>query len=435
MKISPIKTTNVSKNLDAKIKSKKDLTSFGVNNTQTNPNSDIDPQKSAEAMKTTFLSNVSFSGHTEKMHSTVYGTSGELCYSIDSACRYNNGSNTNPVNVIVTSKHYHPNSSVEVRYDRSREPKVYFADPQEVVADSIKSSHEFIVYDNEPKFPSLDMIRNKYFNKYYDIDLHAFCKTIYDYHERLKVLDLKELLKLTEIKEQQEKELAYAEKYKQQLEQHSTNTPWNSDKEHLNTAEYFCRINRSRLYYTNEKIDYYQNRLKNSKEQQELATTLYSILDEAGALFIERDDSYRTSIAYVWNRFGDFSTREGAIKTIQKAKEAYQTLKGNLDTTKSWRELKQNEFNLEEQNVYNYDWQYCGGRTTAEKELESLDNKIKNMEKELESIKNNIDYLEKIPKKYMSSKQNLKIVLSKLENLYPKAEKFYKENAKRLLCV
>ena len=60
--------------------------------------------------------------------------------------------------------------------------KIYIADPMEVVQNSIRHSHDYIVYDREPSFPDI--------KKGYDIsdegNLNKEFQTLQDYYERLE---------------------------------------------------------------------------------------------------------------------------------------------------------------------------------------------------------------------------------------------------------
>jgi predicted RNase H-like nuclease (RuvC/YqgF family) len=55
-------------------------------------------------------------------------------------------------------KHSYSGASVEEtvgKFHDNRTYKIYIADPREVVDDVIKKSHDYVVYDNEPKFPNI----------------------------------------------------------------------------------------------------------------------------------------------------------------------------------------------------------------------------------------------------------------------------------------
>ena len=60
---------------------------------------------------------------------------------------------------------YYPASSVEKTLGKDHsfpKNKVYFADPMEKVTQRIKDNVDFVVYDNEPSYPTLDEVRRNY---------------------------------------------------------------------------------------------------------------------------------------------------------------------------------------------------------------------------------------------------------------------------------
>lgn len=435
MKISAIETGRISAKLDSRVRAKKDLTSFGVNNNQTQPNSDIDPQKANEAIKTTFLSNVSFGGHTEH-YRTTYLTSGnftsDLAFKIDGRCWA--GKYFKRIEDAVTDSWHAPRpaSWVETTSCHNGKNQIYFTDePEEAVSDDIKSQHDFIVHWREPKFLLLNKIREKYFSNYNIDDIHSSCRDIYYYHEQLKKVVQRELSNLMKIKEQQEKELAYAEEYKQKLEQNFIEAPWEKNND-LNTAAYYCSLNRDRLSSTNEKINYYNNKMENSKTQQRLATTLYSIFEEAGPLFIERDRLYKTiTDGYMSTSYGNIRSKEGAFNALKEAKTDLNSLENKYSATNAWKTFKCSEF---EEKENNHGWRRINEREEEKKELDNLTRKLENIVAEISRLKATIKKLEEFPAQYDSTRANYKGILDKLAKLYPKVEAFYKENAKRMLC-
>ena len=61
--------------------------------------------------------------------------------------------------------YFHKNSSVEKTLgSHHSNPKniVYFADPLEPITDKIKDKVDFVVYDNEPSYPTLENVRRNY---------------------------------------------------------------------------------------------------------------------------------------------------------------------------------------------------------------------------------------------------------------------------------
>lgn len=418
MKINAIeksKQEQRSKNLPAK----KDLTSFGVSKIQEEP-TQVNTQKAEEAIKTTFLSNVSFKGHTEKIYAYCCGTSGQLSHSINS------------------SRSFHPNSSIE-RYpwrsyskDCSYTVDVYFADPEEVVSSEIKTSHEYVVSDNEPRFPSINKLKEKYFsnNSPYKEDFHKDCKIIFEYHDRLKAADLRRLVELEQEKENLEKELRVASTYKEGLADNYVENPWGHGSGEKAKASYFHGINTDRLTKLNNDIQYYKNRLARTKEQQELAVTLYNILNESGGLFILRDqlleeryDVFRIPGESYYGR--SMYKIEDVPEQLAKYQTRVNDLEQTIQTTQSWLNLRKKEA--------------AGYRTYSEKEkdrddIAELEYRIGVLTKNLNEAKRILKYIESIPEKYAQINNRLKAILHKLANNYPKVDAFYRTNARKILC-
>ena len=110
MKVSAIESSRINSIPKQKNTHKKDLTSFGVNQSC----EEIDAKKSDEAIKTTFLSNVSFKGYSvnlQAIYETI-GTSGEIRYRKPSDLP-NTPSyySKNIIEALDKDKEWHPNSS------------------------------------------------------------------------------------------------------------------------------------------------------------------------------------------------------------------------------------------------------------------------------------------------------------------------------------
>ena len=60
---------------------------------------------------------------------------------------------------------FYPNSSIEKTlgsHHSYRKDKVYFAAPMEFISDDIKERVDFVVYDNEPSYPTIDEVKRNY---------------------------------------------------------------------------------------------------------------------------------------------------------------------------------------------------------------------------------------------------------------------------------
>ena len=440
MKVSAVSEIKSSRKLNAKSPLKKDLTSFGITNTTINEPK-IDVKKSDEAVKTTFLSNVSFGGHVEVIKPEKYGTSG-CVFRVEGApsgCLSCYG----PGSALSYSKNYYPNSSIETvkepklnKYSRDYEEKdysAYFADPAENVSSEVKRKNDFIVYDNVPKYPSLETVKNKYFSETeYKEDLHQYCRTMYEYYERLKTSDNNKITQLEELKARQQKEFDEAAKYKQKYDNMYVQKPWGGDiPEEKRTADYYYHEHEKALYDTSQKIDFYKKRIEDSKAQQRLATTLYQIFDESGSAFYDRDRLYHEKKDILYVSCADYnksiylgSVNDVPARITEKEQELSET-KRDYNVTKSWLALKQREYN-EVKDKY----QSRAEANECAEEISKLEDKLKSIEKDMNMLKSMLDTLRAIPSKYKHLDEELKAVLSRLKSQYPKVENFYRHNIK-----
>ena len=383
-------------------------------------------------INTTYQSKVLFKGHTENINykRTTYNDN----YSLESSkytCSY-------PENVITSSKFYYPNSSIE-RTSCSK-LKVYFADPQEGITPEIRNTHGYIVYDNEPKFPSLEAIREKYHSYYAnDKNYNSYLKTIHEYHERLKTADNKELVSLEERRRQAQRNFEEADKYKTRYDQQFVENPWNIVPEEKEKADYYYHNAVKDLYYIDEKIKYYNDRIKYSQEQQILANDLYDILKEAEPM-IEKRNKYRKEQddLVVYQKGNKYRPHIDDSKKIPQMTEEIKSVlldkEEQLSVTKSWLDLQTREYNeLLEYRKNGYgdiekEKQY-------EKEIADIKNKIGILETDIKNVKNSLEFFKTLPKELEKREVCVQDALSKLSKLFTKVETFYKNNASKIKCV
>ncbi len=64
-------------------------------------------------------------------------------------------------NVKLYTEKFDQNRTFE-KTDNKLDTTFYVADPNETITDKIRSEHGYIVYDNEPKFPTVEQIKDKY---------------------------------------------------------------------------------------------------------------------------------------------------------------------------------------------------------------------------------------------------------------------------------
>lgn len=81
-------------------------------------------------------------------------------------------------NILAYSANFDKNRTFE-RTAEKNNTKFYVADPYETVTDEIRSKHGYIIYDNEPKFPTLEELREKYSSR--EVDAHDYFADLRDY--------------------------------------------------------------------------------------------------------------------------------------------------------------------------------------------------------------------------------------------------------------
>ncbi len=349
MKISRIgETQNINKRVQ---RVKIDTTGFGISENKDSEMS-VTNSKASEAVKNNFLSNVSFKGHTEYLTSEdvkFYSTAGLIVYKISNPKEPITFDSHNaydfrfPETAISTSVSYYPNSSIEgvidkhydVKFNKYKTDRVYFADPEEYITDSLIRDHDYIVYDNRPHYPSLDQLKANYYRNdgYNSENFGSHFNTLREYYERLELADLKEYYKLRKIQ----------------------------------TSEYIDN---------SEKINYYQNRLRDSRHQQDLALQAYYIFEESAPLFMQRDELCRKI-----NYYND--ELEYTPKAIQEQKEKLAQKEAELEKVNNYLD-KQTEFiKFQEENLASTP---LISKNYSENESEFMDRAKRNLHKQLKPI-------------------------------------------------
>ena len=64
-------------------------------------------------------------------------------------------------NIKTYTENFDKNRTFE-KTENKNSTKLYIADPHEVITDEIRAQHGYIVYDNEPPFPTLEQLEEKY---------------------------------------------------------------------------------------------------------------------------------------------------------------------------------------------------------------------------------------------------------------------------------
>ncbi len=429
MKIQAVSNQYSIKRTRQNVETKQDLTGFTQNeNTQENP---IESSKAAEAIKSNFLSKVSFKGHKEEFSKIpryssgyclnggnyIYGTSGavhtrltdpkkDLTTHNISVQRWNwdyyqdEQDNANQ-SLIRNSSSFYPNSSIEntSRYRTGyKTERVYFADPEEVVPDQTKKDFDYIVYDNRPVYPRLEDVKKNYFDydyipSYYwdnrdsSKNYGQYFKTIAEYYYRLEAADRRELEKLKKEKAEFENEYQTSAQYKHELEDKKNEFPWQNssidqDKE---KADYFYYLNEKRYNDLSQKIGYYTDRINFSKMQEQKAIQAFRIFDEVGLMFMDRDNKRKqvvdakATIDYDTQKIKEYDAQ---LQTYYPQKEE---IGEQLKIAKEWKALNDKKANSPAQS-YDNEHDYYERREREEydkKDREYAENESKNLAKKI----------------------------------------------------
>ena len=483
MKIQAVSNQNSIKKTRQNARTQQDLTGFNPNeNTQENP---IESKKSAEAIKSNFLSKVSFKGHKEEFSKIpryssgycltdanyIYGTSGAVhtrltdpkkdltTYNIRVEwCGYYNRDEQDNANqcLIRNSSSYYPNSSIEntARYRTGyKTDRVYFADPEEIVPAQTKKDFDYIVYDNRPVYPRLEDVKKNYFgydyipSYYWDcndsaINYGEYFETIADYYQRLQITDKKELKKLKTERAEFENEYQTSIVKRDEIE-NSNYAQWQKDQ-----ARYFYGINKNKYDNLTNKIAYYKNRIKTSKIQEQKALQAFEIFDEVGLMFMDRD-SKRKQVADAKATI-NYDTQK--IKEYDDQLQAYHSQQEEIDEqieiAKEWKALNDKKANAPSPNYDNENNYYerrekeeydKKDREYAENESKNLAKKIALWEDKREKINIKISQLEYCKQVSQNSIQKaqeripileaeIKRKSDEIKSYYPKMEEFYKNN-------
>ncbi len=468
MKIHAISNNYATNKSSQNTRSSQVLTSFGES--ETTAQNPVMPKVTVDAIKSKFLSNVSFQGHKEEFSNpwgvsyVNRGSSGAvhtrlsdpiMDLNTESLC----GSYTqDEINqkLIKKSSSYYPNSSIEntAKYRTGYETKrVYFADPEEVVPDQTKKDFDYIVYDNRPVYPRLEDVKKNYFgydyipSYYWDcndsaINYGEYFETIADYYQRLQITDKKELKKLKTERAEFENEYQTSIVKRDEIE-NSNYAQWQKDQ-----ARYFYGINKNKYDNLTNKIAYYKNRIKTSKIQEQKALQAFEIFDEVGLMFMDRD-SKRKQVADAKATI-NYDTQK--IKEYDDQLQAYHSQQEEIDEqieiAKEWKALNDKKANSPAQS-YDNEHDYYERREKEEydkKDREYAENESKNLAKKIAlwedklkkiNIKiNQLEYCKEVSQNSIKKAQaripileaEIKRKSDEIKSYYPKMEEFYKNN-------
>ena len=439
-----------------------DLSSFGVSSNNMQVSESIDSKLASKAIKNNYMSNVSFEGESKgySLSSVSTGTAGERRYEMDLSGRPNvretyyyypsysyssSKEKATPEEIIAETcikKHnlFHNHSSIEKTASSTK--SVYFADPEEFVSYETKSNHSHIVYDNRPEIPTLDSVKQNYFN--HEADAQNFgqlFRDIAEYYYRLEMADKRELGSLRNEKRNFTPEYNSSLEYKNDLEAKMAEFPWDVDSiaKDKEKADYFFSQNQERMNNLDQKIWYYSDRIKKSKAIQHAAIQGYRVFDEVGLKFMERDTVYRA----IKSHRAEIAEREGTPYARDQVSEGtainkkyadeIERLKAKKEVVKGYKNLKEGEL----ETAYTYD------KTRLREEITKLEKEINSINYSIRQLEEKIEYNEKIIESYQDSldrsrmraekcEQELPEMLeryqalcSEIESDYPKMEEFY----------
>ncbi len=445
MKISKISPQTVKRTRAGFPQREQDLTSFGTNEENKQPQAP-ESKNASDAIKSNFLSGISFKGQTQNIIRKTLGTAGVVAIG-----REPGYSDTRSVEEQIGSTPMsYANSSIEKTNNDYTTNRVYFADPEEVVNTQTKRDHDYIVYDNRPKYPRLENVRENYFNEERNANNYGQdFKTIAEYYYRRELADKRELQKLLDEKAGFQHEYDISAQYKNELDNKVNEYPWEPQdlKRDKEKADYFYSKNSERYEQLNQKIGYYSDRINDSKTQQKKAIEAFKIFDEVGLMFMDRDNA-RNQIQF---KRWVMKDSEAAIiknnKILKDFRKQKTDLEKQIKVAQEWKDLNEEKANAPEGDYSRYDYytahqkrqEEIAERDEAKAECERVNKKLLILNDRLNKVKLNIAQGEKSNNEHQQLIDRYRKVLPELEasfkckseeikKFYPKMEEFYRNN-------
>lgn len=454
MKINKINSFTQKKTRENSSRANQDLTSFGAaENKATSP---VHSTKAAAAIKSNFLSGVSFKGYTETIVHGKVGTAGAIAIVSDpkeaGSASFSPYSTTKEL--IGKRPGSFANSSIEETGSNNGyiTDRIYFADPEEVVNEQTKRDHDYIVYDNRPHYPRLEKVKENYEKvgqnaRNYGQDF----KTIAEYYIRREKADRKELHKLKEELKSFAPEYEESLSYKKMLDEKEEMFPWKVDavKRDREKSDYFYSLNSKKYEDLNQKIGYYELRIEDSKNQQRKAVEAYKIFDEVGLMMFDRDKMRNTLNYTASNISGTERHIENTEKNLVEMKEKAEETREKLKIAKEWKNLQVKNLNKEKENLASLErkngW-YYSEIDNSKKEIAELNNDINKfndkilrladrlikLEASIKASEDNIrscrEYIEKATAELPVLQREFDKKCSEIWSYWPKMEEFYRNN-------
>ena len=348
--------------------------------------------------------NSSFRGYTKYLNLGMYSR-----YSLsDTPSMYAGqweGEHGGDINAVLESS-MRPNSTIEKtlgNFHSKRLFNVYFADPLEYIDDEMRKKYDYIIYDNEPKYPNPDEISKTYFFEGYK-DYQKDFEEIRDYYYRLEMADRKTLSALE-----------------------------SNNAGKLSVAE------------LNEKIAYYKDRITKSQYQQWQAQECLNKYNSAKDLINKKDRvasdingmefMLKNNEMFIYDCKKDIeevtAEKKGCLKEQKlfdsKLKNYEQIIKNNEVLTQLYEKKNERFFDKSNSETEN---------NFAKKQIKRLNDIVNNLQKNIDSTNETLEKLkEKLadylthpkiyPGKIAAKKNELVDIKAKLIPLFDDLKLFY----------
>ena len=450
MKINKIDSlnTNTKRTRSNFPRTNQDLTSFGA--AERGAASPIHSKKAAEAIKSKFLSGISFKGHTEFVKHEKIGTSGYYFLSEDPNNVYSGSKDSHSMRLLIGARpSSHADSSIEETRARNgyTTNRVYFADPEEAVNEQTKKDHDFIVYDNRPHYPRPEQVRENYKMPGKNaVNYGQNFKTIAEYYVRREKADRKELEKLKGELKAFMPEYEQSVNYKKMLDEKEELFPWEvkdvtSDRE---KSDYYYDLNTKKYNDLTQKIGFYQERIEDSRVQQKKAIEAFKIFDEVGLIMMDRDNARFQIMQRIHNEIKPAKIIIArAEKSIESLLEQQNAADENLKAAKQWKALQMKNLSRNQARLQKLEqeteWATPYDRGLRNEEIKNLKTEIKSLDEEIKGldkkILNSADRLIKTEEELANNRQVIeseKFRIAKNESEIPEFQRKLSEKSREV---
>lgn len=314
----------------------------------------------------------------------------------------------------------YPNAGVEKTlgdYHSKITGKVYIADPKEYIDEALKEQVDFVVYDNEPRYPDVNLeVSKSYFENCDNTNYAKKFEDIRDYYYRLQIADMKT-----------------AEEYRKKL---------------------YAGIDVDK---SKEKLDYYNDRITKSQYQHDQALDCLNIYNKGYDLRCEKGKAVQELIDLERSRYNLENSIERAESDIKSSRarianeeQDIRTIKERINVYKKLAEMPQGI-----DNVHDLKWPhtkdvgsklylsiFANEQHFIERDIPKLQSFIQRYENSIESlkvrIKDNVRFIDEAPQKLKELEQKISLkrntiseIKGKLIPLFDELKHYYA--ARRIL--